>query len=427
MTRTGRRSLAAIPVALVIGAALYLLLSGGGDSTSPDAGTALDDGLQREIVSDTLGRGASLAELLAANGLGAGHIHEITQLVRGYRRPRTLRPGVVVHLASAPGRSPDRVHLRLNPDTTLHLSASDSGWVAHLEVAPLVMDTVRLSGVIESSLWLARLGGDVDRLAEGGFAEFVYDLADVFAWKVDFTRDIQRGDGFRVAFEREVRPDGSVRSRRFLAIELRNRDRVFVAIPYVRPGGRIAYYDAGGRALRGAFLRYPVPYRITSGFTGRRYHPVLKRYRPHRGIDYGAPQGTRVQATGSGTVTRAGWWGDYGRMVELRHANGIRTRYGHLSRIAADVRPGRHVEQGQVIGRVGATGLATGPHLHYEFLQHGRQRNPMAVSLPAAASLEAKYLEDFRRVRDEGLALLEGLSLPVAAEIAAADPAVPGP
>ncbi|TFG88531.1 MAG: M23 family metallopeptidase [Gemmatimonadales bacterium] len=417
MMRPGRRPLAvAIPVLLVVGVSLSLLLSYGPRPRPADIETAD----LREIVSDTLGRGMSVAELMAANGFEAPQIHEITQVVRDFKRPRTFRPGVVVRFSSEAGGSPDRIHLQLNPDTTLHLSSSDSGWTGRLEVVPLVVDTVRLSGVIESSLWLARLGGDVDRLEEGGFEEFVYDLADVFAWKIDFTRDIQKGDGFRVAFEREVRPDGSVRSRRFLAIELSNRGHALSAIPYTRPGGRVAYFDAAGAALRGAFLRYPVPYRITSGFTKRRYHPVLKRYRPHQGTDYGAPQGTRVQATASGTVTRAGWWGGYGRVVELRHANDVRTRYGHLSGIASGVRPGKHVEQGQFIGRVGTTGLATGPHLHYEFLQHGRHRNPMAISLPATASLEAKYRDDFRRVRDEGLALLDGLSLPVVSDIAVA-------
>jgi murein DD-endopeptidase MepM/ murein hydrolase activator NlpD len=288
-------------------------------------------------------------------------------------------------------------------------------------VQPIVVDTIRLSGVIESSLWLAKLGGDVDRLAPGGFEELVYDLADVYAWKVDFTRDIRKGDSFRVALEREVRPDGSVRSRRFLAIELRNDGRLMPAIPYPRDGGRIAFYDDEGKALRGAFMRYPVPYRITSGFTKRRYHPVLKIYRPHQGIDYGAPYGTRVQSTASGTVTRAGFAGSYGRLIEIRHNGGVRTRYAHLSSIAPGIRPGKHVEQGQWIGRVGSSGLATGPHLHYEFLQGGVHRNPMAVSLPAEPPLEKEHMADFLARRDAAMALLDGTAIPQAPELAAAE------
>jgi murein DD-endopeptidase MepM/ murein hydrolase activator NlpD len=209
--------------------------------------------------------------------------------------------------------------------------------------------------------------------------------------------------------ERKVRPDGSIRSRHFLAIELCNRGRVLRAIPQPLPNERWAYFDEEGRSLRGAFLRYPVPYRITSRFTGRRYHPLLKRWRAHEGIDYGAPAGAPVEATASGTVTRAGFQGGYGRLVELRHPGEIRTRYAHLRSIAPDVRPGAHVEQGQIIGRVGASGLATGPHLHYEFLQNGRHRDPLKVEVPNAPSIDASRLAEFRQNRDEALAMLYGI------------------
>lgn len=366
----------------------------------------------REVATDTLGRGQTLGELMADRGLSALQVHEITGLVRTYARPRSLRPGVVLRVAGRPGASPDQVDLWLNPDSILHFTAGESTWTARLEEVPFVVDTVRLSGVIESSLWLAKLGGEVHRLPPGGFEELVYDLADVFAWKVDFTRDIRVGDGFRVVYERKVRPDGSVRDRRFLAVELRNQGRALPAFPYTRPDGRLAYYDAEGRPLRGAFLRYPVPYRITSGFKRNRFHPILKRNRPHQGIDYGAPHGTPVQATASGTVTRAGTWGGYGRMVEIRHRNGIHTRYAHLSAIARGIRPGTRVAQGQSIGRVGATGLATGTHLHYEFIQGGRHRDPMRVSLPAEPPLKAEQLAAFQGVRAGAVTLLDGVTIP---------------
>jgi murein DD-endopeptidase MepM/ murein hydrolase activator NlpD len=337
----------------------------------------------------------------------------------------------VVLRFSVPGDSvprdsvPDRIGVELNPDSILHFVRSDSVWTTHIELVPFVMDTVRISGVIESSLWSARLGGDLDRFRAGEFEGLVYDLADVFAWKVDFTRDLRPGDALRVVLERKVRPDGSIRSRHFLAIELRNRDRVLRAIPQPRPGGGWTYFDEEGRSLRGAFLRYPVPYRITSRFTNRRYHPVLKRYRAHEGIDYGAPAGAPVQATASGIVTRAGFAGGYGRIVELRHPQEIRTRYAHLRSIAPDVRPGAHVDQGQIIGRVGASGLANGPHLHYEFLQNGRHRNPLTVELPGAPSVAAFRLAEFGRTRDEALALLEGVPIPDEIRIPLASRPVP--
>jgi murein DD-endopeptidase MepM/ murein hydrolase activator NlpD len=409
MIRNGKAWLVGILVLAALGLVLRPLFSRD-SARAPSTAAAMAP--PRAVVFDTLGRGESLAELMSANGLDGAQIHEITRLVRDWKLPRTLLPGVVLRLSGPTGEKPDRLDLKLNPDSSLRFVSSDSAWSARLVVQPVVVDTVRLSGVIESSLWLARLGGDVDRLAPGGFEELVYDLADVYAWKVDFTRDIRRGDSFRVAIEREVRPDGSVRSRRFLAIELRNDGKVLRAFPYAGDRGRVAFYDDEGRPLRGAFLRYPVPYRITSGFTRHRYHPVLKIYRPHQGIDYGAPTGTRVHATGSGTVTRAGWAGSYGRLVEIRHRAGIRTRYAHLSAIAPGIRPGRHVEQGQWIGRVGSSGLATGPHLHYEFLQGGVHRNPLAVSVPAEPPLAKAHMADFLARSHAALALLDGVAAP---------------
>ena len=365
-----------------------------------------------ESVYDTLRTGETLAEVLGDHGLSPPQIHELIQVVRELKSPRSFRPGVVLRLTGPSGGETEQVLLQLNADSLLALASSETGWVGDVLTVPVRVDTLVLGGLIESSLWFARLSGEVDRLGEGEFQEYVYDLADVFAWKVDFTRDIRRGDAFRVAIEREVRPDGSVRTRRFLAIELRNRGKVLSALPFTRPGGHREYFDVDGEALKGVFLRYPVPYRITSGFSNRRFHPVLKRYRAHRGTDYGAPHGTRVKATASGTVTRAGTWGNFGRMVEIRHTRGIQTRYAHLSSIAAGIRVGARVDQGQVIGRVGSTGLATGPHLHYEFLQNGSHRNPSTMNLPSAPALEEQYLDAFDRNRDAALEVLDLVPLP---------------
>ncbi len=360
---------------------------------------------------DILSRGTALSHVLAARGFDSEQTREITRLLEPYRSPRALRPGTALRFSVASAGIPDRILLALNPDSILHFIHSDSVWTTRIELVPFVLDTVRITGVIESSLWSARLGGDLDRFGKKDFEELVYDLADVFAWKVDFTRDLRRGDAFRIALERKVRPDGSIRSRHFLAIELRNGDRVLRAIPQPLPGGRFAYFDEEGRSLRGAFLRYPVPYRITSRFTTHRFHPILKRWRAHEGIDYGAPAGAPVEATASGIVTRAGFMGGYGRLVELRHPGEIRTRYAHLRSIAPDVRPGAHVEQGQIIGRVGSSGLATGAHLHYEFLQNGRHRDPLTVSVPNAPSIDASRLVAFGRDRDAALTLLQGLPI----------------
>ena len=370
--------------------------------------------------ADTLSRGGALSQVLISRRLDSDQIREITRSLQPYRNPRTLRPGVALRFALAPDGVPNRIRLELNPDSVVHLVRSDSVWTTRLELVPFVMDTVRVSALVETNLSSARLSGDLDRFDVSEFEELVYALADVFAWKVDFTRDLRKGDTVRLALERKVRPDGSIRSRHFLAIELQNRGRVFRAIPQTRPNERYVYFDEEGRSLRGAFLRYPVPYRITSRFTNRRYHPVLKRYRAHQGIDYGAPYGAPVEATASGVVARAEFTRGYGRIVELRHPQGIRTRYAHLSSFAPGVRSGASVDQGQVIGRVGSSGLASGPHLHYEFLQNGKNKNPLSVELPTVSSLSASQLVAFRRSRDEALALLEE-SVPTETRVALAD------
>ncbi len=378
---------------------------------------------ERVTIADTLGSGETLAEIMAEHQFDEFEIHEIGAAIREHKSPRSLRPGAILSFTGFAGQRPRLLALHVDQDTILHVAPADSGWTAWKEVVPVVVDTVRLAGLIESNLWLARLSGEVDRLQDGEYEEFVYDLAEVFAWKIDFTRDLRAGDAFRVAVEREVRPDRSIRARRFLAIEFRNEEHVLPAIPFTAPGGRREYYDIEGHALRGVFLRYPVPYRITSGFTNRRYHPILKRSRPHQGIDYGAPHGAAVRATAAGTVTRAGAWGAYGKTVEIRHTHGIWTRYAHLSSIG--VRPGARVDQGQIIGRVGSTGLATGSHLHYEFIKNGQHRNPLTVSLPAASALGPEQMDAFRPERDAALALLRGLEMPPVTEplIAASAPA----
>lgn len=372
--------------------------------------------------SDTLKRGMALSHALDARGMGESEIRAITGRLEAYRDPRLLREGTAVRFALGPDGAPYRVRIELNPDSMLDFVHSDTTWAARIQAVPFAVDTVCITGFIESSLWSAQLGGDLDRFAPSEWEGLVYDLADVFAWKVDFTRDLRHGDGLRVALERKMRADGTVRSRHFLAIELRNRDRVYRAFPQDRPGGKYAYYDEEGRSLRGAYLRYPVPYRITSHYGRRRFHPLLKRVRAHQGIDYGAPYGTPVEATASGVVARAGWSGGYGRMVELRHPNGVRTRYAHLSSIPASIRRGARVEQGQIVGKVGSSGLATGPHLHYEFLVQGRHANPLNVEVPSAPSVEPARLAEFQQSRDRAVALLAAVPIPREAPVLAAGP-----
>ena len=238
-------------------------------------------------------------------------------------------------------------------------------------------------------------------------------MADVYAWAIDFTRDIRPGDRFQVVFERLVSEDGEVRFGRVLASDLSISGKSLTAFRFGGAEGRGAlYYDTEGSSLRRAFLRAPVEFRrISSRFASARFHPVLGLTRRHEGTDYAAAPGTPVMAAGDGVVLRAGRAGGYGNLIELRHLNGIITRYGHLRGFARNIRRGVRVQQGQTIGYVGSTGLATGPHLHYEFRVNGVARDSRKVQLSSGAPVAVQVRAAFEQVRDR---LLSALHQPVA-------------
>ena len=233
-------------------------------------------------------------------------------------------------------------------------------------------------------------------------------LADIFGGDIDFHRDIRKGDRFSVIYESINHLGKMVRTGRVLAAEFINDGRTYRAIWFGDSDGQGGYYTADGKSIRKAFLRSPLEFsRITSGFSTARFHPVLKEFRAHKGIDYGAPTGTKIKATGDGIVEFAGRQGGYGNVIILRHQGRHETVYGHLSGFAAGLRKGARVTQGDVIGYVGATGVATGPHLHYEFRVDGEHRNPLTVALPTALPLAPSQLAQFRDQAQGTLSRLE--------------------
>ena len=236
-------------------------------------------------------------------------------------------------------------------------------------------------------------------------------LADIFGGDIDFHRDLRRGDRFAVIYESINHLGRPVRSGRILAAEFVNNGKAYRAAWFADPAGgenSSGYYTADGKNIRKAFLRSPLEFsRITSGFSSARFHPVLQKWRAHKGTDYGAPVGTRVKATGNGTVEYVGVQGGYGKVVILRHQSRYTTLYGHLSGFAAGLRRGSRVGQGDVIGFVGATGLASGPHLHYEFRVADVHQNPLAMALPSAPPLAPEQLGLFRTHTGGHLARLD--------------------
>lgn len=226
-------------------------------------------------------------------------------------------------------------------------------------------------------------------------AYMAWEIADIFRWEADFSREIRPGDHFRLIFERLVSRDGEVRYGRLLAADIVLRGQSLRAYEFDDPQGRTAFYDGDGHSLHRDFLRVPVEFKRISSDFGARYHPILRRWRDHEGIDYAASAGSPVMAVGDGQVVRAGTAGGYGKLVEIAHGNGLVTRYAHLRGFAAGLRPGARVTQGQVLGFVGKTGLATGPHLHFEFRVRGVARDPNEITTGAGAAVPSSQRASF--------------------------------
>jgi len=356
---------------------------------------------------DTLRRGETLSDLFGRHDVTI----DFSRLAASpLLDPRRVRAGLIFSFRRMLGDSvPSLVSVRTSPEQRVTFSRASDGWKATAEPIRWQTQDARIEGVINNSLYEALDAGVSDAdLDLGDRRRLAWDLADVYAWQVDFTRDIHPGDRFQVVFERMLSEDGEVRVGRVLAGDLTISGKSLTAFRFGGENGRGAlYYDEEGNSLRRAFLRAPVEFRrISSNFARLRYHPLLGLSRRHEGTDYAAAPGTPVMAAGDGVVLRAGRVGGYGNLIELRHLNGITTRYGHLRGFARNIRSGARVQQGQVIGYVGSTGLATGPHLHYEFRMNGVAKDSRRVNLGSGSPVAAKERNTFQQERDRLLLLL---------------------
>jgi len=351
-------------------------------------------------VLDTLRRGETLSELLARQGVADLDLSRLG--LKTSFDPRRLRAGLVFRFRRpAPDSSPTRVTVRATPEELVVFERKAGEWSGSVKPIAWRAEPIRIEGAIDNSLYEAIDAGVPGNLLDADARiRLAWDLADIYAWQVDFTRDIQTGDRFKVLLERLVSEEGEKRLGRVLAADLTMSGKRLTAFRYEQ-GGRTAFYDADGKSLRRAFLRAPVQFRrISSSFARARRHPILGTTRRHQGTDYAADPGTPVMAAGDGVVLRAGRAGGYGNLIELRHRNGITTRYGHLRRFARGIRPGVRVTQGQIIGYVGSTGLASGPHLHYEFRVNGVARDSRRVGLGNGAPIAAAERPGFEQQRE---------------------------
>ena len=357
-------------------------------------------------------RGDTVAGLLSRLGIDDAAAIEFLRTSRDARSLHQLRPGRTISAITGENGELQSLRYAWGKDSMYSVERRGAGFAVSEKPLALQARAVMKSAEIRSSLFAATdAAGIPDNVA--------VQLAEIFGGEIDFHRDLRRGDRFTVVYETLENAGEFVRTGRVLATEFTNQNKSYRAVYFEDAEHHGGYYAGDGKNLRKAFLRSPLEFsRISSGFSASRFHPILEKWRAHRGVDYAAPAGTRVRATGDGVVELVGLQGGYGKVVVLRHQGKYSTWYGHLSGFAPGIRNGARVRQGDVIGYVGATGLATGPHLHYEFRIAGTQANPLKIALPDAPPLNGAQLAQFRVVatpllsrldllRNSNLALLE--------------------
>jgi len=332
--------------------------------------------------------GDSLELLFRRNDLSLGDLAMLARLPDVGRRLTLLRPGDEIRLTRQ-GRQVTSLTRELDEFTALKVSRGASGFEVRIAEREVETRAVSAHGIIQASLFEAA--------QDAGISDMVtMNMAGIFQWDIDFIQDVRIGDEFTVIYEELWREGVKLRDSEIVAAEFINQSSPYRAARYTDGNGTSGYFTPEGRSVRKAFLRAPVDFtRISSNFDPSRRHPMLNSIRAHRGVDYAAPTGTAIRAAGDGKVSFRSVRNGYGNTVILQHGGNITTLYAHMSRFAKP-RVGSRVSQGQIIGYVGRSGLATGPHLHYEYRISGVHRNPRTVPLPPADPVPAEYWEDFQ-------------------------------
>ena len=322
------------------------------------------------IRTDSLKRGESLVAVLQRSGLGADEARRALHAASALD-PRRVPTGTTITTSAADDSTPSEIVFKLSIDRLIRLSRTATNtWAEKEEVLAWTTDTVAVAGVIRSTL--------VNAIAEGATpfperlrTDLAYSLADILEYRIDLSRDLHTGDSIYVLLERKRAENGLIKAGQILAARLRVDNKLIEAVHFEGRDTHSAYFDGDGKSMHAAFLRAPLAFRRISSQFGIRKHPILGVWKQHTGTDYAAAAGTPVRALGEGTVVYAGWKGGYGNVVEIRHFNGMITRYGHLRAVAAGIKNGASVAISRTIGFVGMTGLATAPHLHFEVLING--------------------------------------------------------
>ena len=366
---------------------------------SQAAAEPVDDG--PDSVEVTVQRDDTLDQIFRSIGLDLGTLAELRSRPEVRKALDVLKPGEIITLTHADGVL-QTFNRQISDTLTLSVSRAGDGYAVNYIENPLETELVGQRAVIESSLFAA---GE----RAGMSSRTIMTLANqIFGFDIDFALDLRQGDTFGVLYEQKFQDGRYVSDGRILAAEFVNQGKTHRAVWFESQDGEVkGYFTPEGKGMRTAFLRAPLDFtRISSKFNSRRLHPVLGVVRAHKGTDYAAPTGTKVWAAGTGRVAFVGRKGGYGNVVIIDHGKGVTTVYGHLSRFAKSLRTGRSVGQGDTIGYVGMTGLATGPHLHYEYRVNGVQRNPATLPMPRT-EVPSSYMAEFRAGSEVALARLD--------------------
>jgi len=341
-----------------------------------------------ETLTLTIRSGDTLDQLFRKHKLDIGHLATIARLDEAGKQFRRIKPGDVFEITHDEGQLVS-IYSALNLTSALKVDRQESGFTAEIVERPIEIRKRFAYGVIDTSLFESAV-------AAGLSDKLIMNIAGIFAWDVDFVLDIRTDDNYYVQWE-EIWQDGEfVTDGEIIAAEFNNNGRTNRAIRFIDDTGRTDYFTPDGHSVRKAFIRAPVDFtRVSSNFNPNRRHPILNTIRAHRGVDYAAPRGTAIKAAGDGKVIFRSVKNGYGNAVILQHGGNITTLYAHMSKFASKARVGSRVRQGQTIGYVGATGLATANHLHYEYRINGVHRNPRTVELPQADPISDKYRERF--------------------------------
>ena len=344
-------------------------------------------------IQDVVKPGETMFDIFQKHELDLQELFRLKEASAGVHRLRTIVPGQPYEIELGPDNNVLSLTYQISDDVKLAITRAAPGFRAEKITLPYEKKERKVGGVIESNLY--------DSLGNGGGAAILaYGLSDIFSWDIDFTTDLRKGDTFKIVVEELWRDGRFHRYGNILAAEFTTDGNTYRAFRFEEKDGPAGYYDEEGNSLQRSFLKAPLSYRrISSGFSYNRRHPILKIRRPHLGVDYVAPSGTPVSALGDGTVRFAGYKGANGNLVIIRHPKGFTTYYGHLRKIRNGIRRGARVSQGDVIGYVGATGRATGPHLDFRMQNGSRFVNPLRVNVPRRGGIPKELRADYDKVR----------------------------